>query len=116
MTAAEITLALIEPVTTAGGEVIKQITLRAPTLSEIEEIGTPVTLRAAGDIRWEQISYPALNAYIRRCIGAPGDVEAWLDDLCCADTLRLIEAMLRLARSVHTAVHTAALALPGLPY
>lgn len=107
-----VTLDLIEPLTTAGGEVIKQITLRSPTLREIEEIGALVTLRSAGDIQWRQINYPALSMYLRRCIGVPGDVEAWLDDLCCADTLRLIEAMLRLARSVHTA----ALAMPGLPY
>lgn len=108
----EITLDLLEPLTTAGGRIIKQITLRAPTLTDIAELGTMMVLATdEGGVTVPELRYPVLDAYIRRCITAPS-AERWLDDVGLADTRQLIDAMTRLARSVDTAARN----MPGVPY
>lgn len=109
----EVTLDLIEPLTTAGGRIVNKIALRAPTLADIAELGTMIVLVTyENGIAVRETRYPVLEAYIRRCIVAPADAERWLDELRLADTLALIDAMVRLAKSVDTAARN----MPGLPY
>jgi hypothetical protein len=111
--ASEVTIDLHEPVTAANGEVIKQITLRAPTLADIAELGTMMVLGTYGggtvvpEIRW-----PVLGAYIASCIVAPPGAEEWLNNVGLADTLQLRDAMVRLAEAVDAAARN----MPGLPY
>lgn len=108
----EVMIQLHKPVTAPGGEVIKQITLRSPTLRDVEDLGAPAVERGEGAARQLFLNYPVMGAYIRRCVVAPAGAESWLNDVGLADSFRLINEMLRMAK----AVHAAALAMPGLPY
>lgn len=110
----EVTINLQQPVTAASGNVIKQITLRSPTLRDVEELGAMIKVRRTSDgaIVVPRILYPVLEKYIRRCLVAPADAD-WLDDLGVADTGQLVDAMVEFAKSIQVA--TASLPIPGNP-
>jgi hypothetical protein len=108
---AETTIKLQTPLT-IGDQTIDAITLCVPSLKDIREIGDPFEV-----IRFDWGGYYVhtdlenLNHLVRRCITAPANIDAWLDQIGLIDGLQIIDAIERL----WLATKTAAANMPGLP-
>ena len=104
------TITLEKPLALAGGQVITTITLRAPTLSDLAELGEPLKLRGS-EIYYIAQHWDIISAYIERCISAPENPAAWINDLGLEDTLTIKDAMIRLWHSTKSAAKQ----FPSLP-
>jgi hypothetical protein len=108
---AETTIKLRTPLT-IGDQTIDAVTLCVPSLKDIREIGDPFEV-----IRFDWGGYyihthlERLNHLVRRCITAPADVDAWLDQVGLVDGLEIADTIERLWR----ATKTAAANIRGLP-
>lgn len=80
---------------TFGAQTISIVTLRPPTLKELDDIGVPAerTSFEGGCFWYEHIYWDRLGELIQRCIVSPADATAWLGQVSAADTYRLISAI-----------------------
>ncbi len=93
---AEINIELAAPLVIDGGT-CNVIVLRAPTLQELREFGEPVQfVQHHSGVDFVHNHHAAIDAYTRRLIVSPENVDDWIGDLGLADTFQIIDAVLRL--------------------
>ena len=92
---AEINVALERPIA-FGDQMIARVTLRPPTLEELNDIGVVVERMSFCGGWWENIRWDRLSDLIKACVVAPADAPAWIGQAGVADTYKLAEAMSRL--------------------
>jgi hypothetical protein len=88
---AETTIKLRTPLT-IGDQTIDAITLSVPSLKDISEIGDPfevIPFDWGG--HYVHTHLERLNHLVRRCITAPADVDAWLDQVGLVDGLEIVD-------------------------
>jgi hypothetical protein len=108
---AETTIKLQTPLT-IGDQIIDEITLSVPSLKDIREIGDPFeVIRFDWGGHYIHTDFERLDRLVRRCITAPANTDAWLDQVGLVDGLEIIDGMERLWLSTKTAAAN----MPELP-
>lgn len=88
---------------TFGDQTISVITLRAPTLKELTDIGVIAEQRNF-EVGWyKHVNWDRLGELIQQCVIAPSDAPARIGQVSAADTYKLIDAIGRLRTATHTA-------------
>lgn len=76
------------------GKTVSTITLRAPTLQELQELGEPVQIvQHSSGVDFIHRHFPVIDAYARRLIVAPPNAAEWIDGLSFSDGYQVIDAV-----------------------